>query len=390
MVTGANLTPQMVPEFLTGRPMQSQTKTPHQQCVNDDTLDTTIPAQIPPVPTNNRDVPFEALIDPINRLADVIMGMNNKPSAQTLMVRPVNTTTLTFDGKSEKFELFEDLFHTMIKMQPDMTETMKINHFHSLLRKNALQTFRNINSANRQTFEDILAVFRRKYVKSESQATAKHKWHKLVFDPNTMKLPDFLEELNQGAEKAFGEHAQAMIDRLLYAKLPPKLKRSVNMARLENATYAEIVTHLERELELNGLEEGDDIHVPTMSTAPTATRPGTGLLSSGIDPNITCNYCKKPGHVKDDCRKLKRKEEQRRNEGQNTKKKYPECPTCDKTNHPGNDVGKALELTSSPKTSNWTIPKQRKLPRVKMTPAILNPPPPFSKTQKTRFATTLL
>ena len=60
--------------------------------------------------------------------------MNNRPSAQTLMVRPVSTTTLTFDGKSEKFELFEDLFHTMIKMQPDMTKTMKLNHFHSLLR----------------------------------------------------------------------------------------------------------------------------------------------------------------------------------------------------------------------------------------------------------------
>ena len=75
------------------------------------------------------------------------------------MVRPVSTTTLTFDDKSEKFELFEDLFHTMIKMQPDMTETMKINHFLSLLRKNALQTFGNINTANRQTLEDILAVF---------------------------------------------------------------------------------------------------------------------------------------------------------------------------------------------------------------------------------------
>ena len=176
--------------------MQSRNKTPHQQCVNNDTLDTTIPAQIPTVPTNSRDVPSEPPVDPINRLADVIMGMNNKPSAQTLMIRPVSTTTLTFDGKSEKFELFEDLFHTMIKMQPDKIETMKINHFHSLLRKNALQTFRNINSANRQTLEDILAVVRRKFVKPESQATAKHKWHKLIFDPNTMKLPDFLEELN--------------------------------------------------------------------------------------------------------------------------------------------------------------------------------------------------
>ena len=93
-----------------------------------------------------------------------------------------------------------------------------------------------------------------------------------------MKLPNFLEELNQGAENAFGENAQAMIDSLLYANLPPGLKRSVNIARFENATYEKIVTHLERELELNGYEEGDDIPVPTMSTAPTATRPGTGFF----------------------------------------------------------------------------------------------------------------
>ena len=177
-----------------------------------------------------------------------------------------------------------------------MTETIKINDFHSLLRKRALQTFRNISSANTQTLEDIPSVFLRKYVKPESQATAKHKLKKLVFDPNTMKLPYSFEELDQGAEHAFGEHAQVMIDSLFYAKLSPKLKRSVNMARLGNAIYEDIVSHLERELELNGLEEGDDISVPTMSTTPTAIRPGTVLLSLGIDSGTTCIYCKKHGH----------------------------------------------------------------------------------------------
>ena len=341
MVTGANPTPHMVPEFLTGRPMQSREPLQRHNSTDHESQET-----IPQVPETTAPTTPS---DPINRLAEVLVGMNNRPSAQTLLVRPVSTTTLTLDGKSEKFELFDDLFHTMIKMQPDMTETMKINDFNPLLRKNALQTFRNINTANRQTLEDILAVFRRIYVKPESQATAKHKCHRLVLDPNTMKLPDFLEELNQGAEKAFGENTQAMIDSLLYAKLPPKLKRSVNMARLENATYEEIVTHLERELELNGLEEGDDIPVPTMSTAPTAKRPGTGLLSSGIDPNVTCNYCKKLGHVKDDCRKLKRKEEQRRNDGQDTKKEYPKCPTCDKTNHPAERCWKGAGAHLKPK-----------------------------------------
>ena len=89
----------------------------------------------------------------------------------------------------------------------------------------------------------------------------------MVFDPNTMKLPDFLEELNQGAEKALGDHAQKMIDSLLYAKLPPKLKRSVNMARLENGSNDETVAHLERELELNALEERDDLPMATMTSS---------------------------------------------------------------------------------------------------------------------------
>ena len=141
--------------------MQSRSTIPLQNVSTDDTLETTLPAQQNPNQINNQETPHEPPVNPINRLADVIMGMNNKQPSQTLMVRPVSTTTLTFHGKSEKFELFEDLFHTMIKMQPDMVETMKNNHFHSLLRKNALQTFRNINSTDRQTLEDILAVFRK-------------------------------------------------------------------------------------------------------------------------------------------------------------------------------------------------------------------------------------
>ena len=52
MLTGANLTPQMVPEFLTGRPMQSRTNIPHQDTCDDDLLDVTLPAQQVPIHTN--------------------------------------------------------------------------------------------------------------------------------------------------------------------------------------------------------------------------------------------------------------------------------------------------------------------------------------------------
>ena len=91
------------------------------------------------------------------------------------MLKPVSANTLIFDGKNKKFELFEDLFHTMLKMHLEMTEAMKINHFHAHLRNEALQTFRNISALNKKTLDDILIVFRSKYVEPESQATAKHK-----------------------------------------------------------------------------------------------------------------------------------------------------------------------------------------------------------------------
>ena len=52
----------------------------------------------------------------INRLADAIAGIatQQRPQAAT-MLKPVSTNTPIFDGKNEKFELFEDLFHTMPK-----------------------------------------------------------------------------------------------------------------------------------------------------------------------------------------------------------------------------------------------------------------------------------
>ena len=150
-------------------------------------------------------------------------------------------------------------------MQLNLTEDMKINHFHANRRDLALKTFKNIQRTPNTTLEDILKVFRRKYVKPESSASAKHRFNRLSFDPENQKFPDFLEELQESAEKAFGENAHQMIENLLYEKMPPHLKKSINQAYLENGTYDQIVKHLEREIELSGLE-ADEHLVKTQMT----------------------------------------------------------------------------------------------------------------------------
>ena len=266
MVTGQTAQTNQFPEFLTGRTQTPRNPSSHQY----QNLSTQVSQEnnlpvVEQTPTNQN---LDAN-NSINRLADAIAGITTqqRPQAAT-MLKPVSTTTLIFDGKNEKVELFEDLFHTMHKMQPEMTEAFKNNHFHAHLRKEALQTFRNIGALNKKTLDDVLIVFRCKYVKPESQATAKNKWHKLTFDPNTKSLPDFLEELNECAKRAFGDNAQHMIDSSLYAKLPPHLKRSLNLAYLENGTYDQIVAHLERELELSGLQNDGEFTIPTMTAVP--------------------------------------------------------------------------------------------------------------------------
>ena len=135
------------------------------------------------------------------------------------------TTMPTFDGKSEKFVLFEDLSQTSLKIHNQLTEDDRINYFHSLMRGDALQTFKNINGPTRENLEEILAVFRRKYVKPQSMATAKHKFQKLVFNTANQKLVDFLHELQKLAKDAFGIAAHAIIEQFIYAKMPPHLKK---------------------------------------------------------------------------------------------------------------------------------------------------------------------
>ena len=164
-------------------------------------------------------------------------NFHNNINRISKLPKSLTTTMPTFDGKTEKFELFEDLFQTSLKIHNQLTEDDRINYFHSLMRGDALQTFKNISGPARENLGEILAVFRRKYVKPQSMATAKHKFQKLVFNPANQKLIDFLNKLQKLAKDAFGIAAHAIIEQFIYAKMPPHLKKSINQAHLENGTY---------------------------------------------------------------------------------------------------------------------------------------------------------
>ena len=174
-------------------------------------------------------------------------NFHNNINRISKLPKSLTTTMPTFDGKSENFELFEDLFQTSLKIHNELTENDRINYFHCLMTGDALQTFKNINGPTRENLGEILAVFRRKYVKPQSMATAKHKFQKLVFNPANQKLVDFLDELQKLAKDAFGIAAHAIIDQFIFAKMHPHLKKSINQAHLENGTYEQIVTHFEKE-----------------------------------------------------------------------------------------------------------------------------------------------
>ena len=119
-------------------------------------------------------------------------NFHNNLNRISKLPKSLTTRMPTFDGTPEKFELFEDPFQKSLKIHNHLTEDDRISYFHSLMRGDALQTFKNNNAPTRENLQEILAVFRRKYVKPQSIATAKHKFQKLVFNPANQKLVDFL------------------------------------------------------------------------------------------------------------------------------------------------------------------------------------------------------
>ena len=283
MVTGPNAWQEFL-EFFSGQIPTHREPTQSRHMIRQLSRDTTLPAL-----ENTQKRASNYHNTSISRLAEAIPEVaSQQPPTTSPIAKLASTSTLKFDCKKENFELFEDFFHTMFRMQPETPDAMKINQFHAHLGKFAKFSKHQCN--HQKNLEDVLIVFWRKYVKPESRETAKQKWHKLTFDPHTKSLSDFLEESNEYAERAIGDNAQQVNDNFQNAKMPPHLKMSFKLAYRKSGMYDQIVAHLEKKLAVSGIESDRKLPIPTMSVAVTRdneSRPGFSKTS--------CIYCKNPG-----------------------------------------------------------------------------------------------
>ena len=80
------------------------------------------------------------------------------------------------------------------------------------------------------------------------------------------------------------------------------LKKSNSRAHLEHGTYEQIVSHLEKEEQLEGLEAPDQMQENTVTHQATKPNPEK--------PKPICHHYQKPGLYINQCRQLKRQKDQ--------------------------------------------------------------------------------
>ena len=110
--------------------------------------------------------------------------------------------------------------------------------------------------------------------------------------------------------------------------MPPHLNTSINQAHLGNGTKEQIVTQLERDLELNGLEAPDELQINPVSH---------NTVNANADRRKpTCHHCKKPGHYRNQCRLLKKQRRQTENNQKNPGNKNSDANTSNPSSNVNN------------------------------------------------------
>ena len=74
-------------------------------------------------------------------------NFNNNINRMLKLPKSFTLTMLIFEEKSQKFELFGDLFQTSLNIRNQLTEENRKHCFFSLMRGDALQTFKKTSAS---------------------------------------------------------------------------------------------------------------------------------------------------------------------------------------------------------------------------------------------------
>ena len=127
---------------------------------------------------------------------------------------------LSLTENSTNFELFEDCFWLNPNLRNQLTVDNRINYFYFFMRRDALHTFKFINSLNWESLVEFLAFVLKKYVKSQSTLTAKMKIQKLIFKSENRKVIDLRYGFQKRSKNALGRAAHAMIEQFKNSRKP--------------------------------------------------------------------------------------------------------------------------------------------------------------------------
>ena len=131
--------------------------------------------------------------------------------------------------------------------------------------------------------------------------------------------------------------------------MPIHLKRVLNQARLETASYETMVQHLEREMELNGLANPEST---TFTGIHNVEHANTSNQERHPKTASTCFGCGHQGHLLRNCRKTNR---DKRNQKPPSNNITDPSETCGKLSHETKDCYSGANWANRP--TWWKTPK---------------------------------
>ena len=140
-------------------------------------------------------------------------NFNNHINQNSKLPKSLTTSKPTFDSNPEKFELFEVLFQTNLKILTQLTELKrKLNLFILSWGMMDCRPLKTLKAQPGRIWENFWEL--------SSMEIPEHKSQKFIFNPSNQKLLDFRDELQGLAKDAFGMIAHFIAENFIYDKMP--------------------------------------------------------------------------------------------------------------------------------------------------------------------------